>query len=157
MDEKSKKDETGRAMQKPWEFKPGTSGNPAGRPMAARQKLGEKFIAVLQADFDVHGVEIVRQLRENDPARYMQIVANLMPKALEIAIQQQMPLPSLSVDDNIALRSLLDVIERVGTEEEPGRVFEDIERYLRMERGPVIEGYVSKSASNAPIDDEKDQ
>jgi hypothetical protein len=74
-------------LMPPW--KPGQSGNPAGRPMQACQRLGEKFIKTLADDFDAYGEEAIRKLRESDPARYAAIVASLMPKALEVAIQQQ--------------------------------------------------------------------
>ena len=41
--------------------------------MQSRQRLGVKFIAVLAADFELHGEETIETLRENDPAGYAQI------------------------------------------------------------------------------------
>jgi hypothetical protein len=46
--------------------------------MLARQRLGDKFIAVLAADFEEHGAETIVKLRETEPAKYAQICANLM-------------------------------------------------------------------------------
>jgi Family of unknown function (DUF5681) len=40
---RSKTDNT-NAQQKPWLFKPGQSGNPAGRPKGSRNKLAEDFL-----------------------------------------------------------------------------------------------------------------
>jgi Family of unknown function (DUF5681) len=41
---RSKTDNT-NGQQKPWLFKPGQSGNPAGRPKGSRNKLAEDFLS----------------------------------------------------------------------------------------------------------------
>jgi uncharacterized protein DUF5681 len=45
-------------------WKPGQSGNPAGRPKSARGKLTDDFVAALYKDFTKHGEEAHRK-REN--------------------------------------------------------------------------------------------
>lgn len=68
-------------------FKPGQSGNPAGRPKGARSKLSEDFLKALVADFNqksdggkCNGVEAIRKMRADNPDQYVKVIAALLPK-----------------------------------------------------------------------------
>lgn len=65
-------------------YKPGQSGNPAGRPKGARNRLGEAFVAALADDFDKHGVLAIETVRTERPHEYLKVVASLLPKQVEI-------------------------------------------------------------------------
>jgi hypothetical protein len=66
------------------QFPKGQSGNGAGRPRGSRNKLGEAFIAELCADWTANGAAVIEQVRKEQPAAYLKIVAWLVPKELEI-------------------------------------------------------------------------
>ena len=100
---------------KPWQFKPGQSGNPAGRPKGARSKLSEDFVGALYADFKTHGTKAVVDAREADPVAYLKIIASLMPKHVEV---RDVALDELDRDE---LASLIDAVrEARGTREAIG-------------------------------------
>jgi hypothetical protein len=65
------------------------SGNiGGGRPKGSRNKLGEQFIQDLQADWEKHGVETLVKVREEKPDQYLKVVASILPKDLNVNINQ---------------------------------------------------------------------
>jgi hypothetical protein len=68
------------AQQKPWLFKPGQSGNPAGRPKGSRNKLAEDFLADAYQQWQQHGSKALEAMATSEPAKFCQMVAGLMPK-----------------------------------------------------------------------------
>jgi hypothetical protein len=84
-------------------WKPGQSGNPAGRPKGARNKLGEEFIQSLYEDYKVHGVSVIERVREARPHEYLRIVASLLPKQVEI---RDNPFDDVSDDELAAIIEL---------------------------------------------------
>lgn len=66
----------------PW--KPGQSGNPKGRPKGRRNKFGEDFIQALHADFQEHGVGVIKTVREERPADYLKVCVGVLPKELNV-------------------------------------------------------------------------
>ena len=65
-------------------FKPGQSGNPAGRPKGSRNKLGEEFIQKLYADFQEHGEKAIASARLESPLGYVKTIASTLPKELHV-------------------------------------------------------------------------
>lgn len=84
---KNEKTENADTKQRPahW-FKPGQSGNPAGKPKGTRHKLTEDFVKALADDFDQHGRDAIVAVRTDDPGKYLDIVAKLVPKDVELNV-----------------------------------------------------------------------
>ena len=68
-------------------WKPGESGNPAGRPKSSRNKLTEDFLKALSDDFEQHGKGVIATVREEEPAKYLTVVAQLVPKDVDVNIK----------------------------------------------------------------------
>src|SRR5271155_3200737 len=66
----------------PHKWKPGQSGNPAGKPKG-RQHLENQFLADLAKDWEESGQEALIAAREKDPVGYVKVVASLMPKKVD--------------------------------------------------------------------------
>src|SRR5262245_54183970 len=65
-------------------FKPGQSGNPAGRPKGARNKVTENLLEAIASDFEAYGREVIEKVRAERPHEYLKIVASLVPKQMEV-------------------------------------------------------------------------
>lgn len=76
-------------------FKPGQSGNPAGRPKGARAKLGEEFLLTLYADYKEHGESVVAEVRETKPDVYLKVIASILPREIELGEETQDVLATL--------------------------------------------------------------
>jgi hypothetical protein len=90
-------------------FKPGQSGNPKGRPLGARSKLGEAFLKAMQEDFDQHGVAAIAKVRDTKPDQYLKIIASILPQDLNINLN---PMDALTDDQLIERIRALDATIR---------------------------------------------
>ena len=60
-------------------FAPGNAGGP-GRPRGSRHKLAESLLEAVVRDFERHGAAAIERVRQEDPAAYFRVVAQLVPK-----------------------------------------------------------------------------
>lgn len=67
-----------------YQFKP---GNP-GRPKGSRNKLGEAFLEDMLADWEANGPAAIREVRETKPDAYLKVVASILPRDLNVNINQ---------------------------------------------------------------------
>jgi hypothetical protein len=62
-------------------FTPFAPGNKlGGRTPGAKNKLHRSFIEALTKDFEENGDKAIRQLRVTAPGKYLQIIANTLPR-----------------------------------------------------------------------------
>lgn len=76
--------------RKATQFKPGQSGNPAGKPKGARNALGEDFIQALHEDFQTGGVDAIAKVRVEKPDAYLKVIASLLPKELKVTTESDL-------------------------------------------------------------------
>ena len=67
----------------PW--KPGQSGNPAGRPKGSRNKLSEDFFRDLCDAWQAFGRPALETMAMLYPVEFVRLVASLLPKEPEAA------------------------------------------------------------------------
>jgi hypothetical protein len=67
-------------------WKPGQSGNPKGRPKGSRDTINEAFLKDLAADWRKNGALALKYAREERPAEYCRMVANLLPREAKMQL-----------------------------------------------------------------------
>jgi uncharacterized protein DUF5681 len=84
-------------------WKPGQSGNPAGRPKGARSKFSEALVQAFAQDFEENGAEVIKKVRSERPSEYLKIAASLVPKQMEI----EADISGLTHEERVAERERL--------------------------------------------------
>lgn len=72
--------------QKPWQFKPGESGNPSGRPKGSRNKLTEDFLKDVLDAWTESGKAAMAAMIADKPSEFVKMVAGLVPKEATLNI-----------------------------------------------------------------------
>lgn len=65
-------------------FKPGQSGNPAGRPKGSKHKLTEAFWTDFAAAWETHGQAALANVATTDPGKFIAVAASVMPKDVNV-------------------------------------------------------------------------
>ena len=77
-----------------------------GRKTGSRNRLTETFLAAIETDFSQHGPQTLAQLRSDDPAAYLRIVASLVPRDMILRREQAEDYSGLGLDE------LEDILKR---------------------------------------------
>jgi hypothetical protein len=90
-------------------FLPGQSGNPAGKPKGSRHKLNEDFLSKFAADFALHGEEVIAKVREEQPAIWLKIAADLLPRQTTLDAKLDVSVVTETTNTLEAFRTLLEL------------------------------------------------
>lgn len=91
---------TGAIQANDTRFKPGQSGNPAGKPKGAKSKLQEDFLRDVLTAWETRGPDAITGMINEKPADFVKMVAGLMPKDIQFNINDA----SEMTDDELAQR-----------------------------------------------------
>src|SRR4249919_575228 len=83
----------------PW--RPGQSGNPAGRPKGARSKLAEDFLKDVQAEWETHGAVAVSDMRTKNPGDFVKMIASLLPKEMTLNVNNEAELSDEELHERV--------------------------------------------------------
>ncbi len=102
-------------------FKSGAEwrGNALGRPKGIKQKLANDFIQALADDFDKHGKAAIVTVREQDPAKYLDVVCKLVPKDVDLNVNANDAFVKLW--EMVASGTLAAVVDKLDNENEGAR------------------------------------
>jgi len=75
------------------QFRPGKSGNPAGRPKGARNKITQQAEAALaELTTGPEALKSLEALRDEQPAAFWRIVISLLPKQAHVEVDDKIEL-----------------------------------------------------------------
>lgn len=78
-------------------FEPGRAET-GGRAKGARNRLSQAFLEAFAADFEEHGAEVIKIVRVERPAEYLETAAYLMPKQVDITETTLMQIDDSDLD-----------------------------------------------------------
>jgi hypothetical protein len=88
----------------PHAFKPGNPGGP-GRPLGQRNRLTEVALAALSDDFAEHGAAVIEEVRKTKPHVYLQVVASLLPR--QVQMEKLSPFSDITDEELSMIEELL--------------------------------------------------
>jgi Family of unknown function (DUF5681) len=77
-------DKTGPKQLAPFQFRPGQSGNPKGRPQGARARLADAFLDDMLDSWKTNGKDAITRVLEARPQDYLKVIAAILPKEVKI-------------------------------------------------------------------------
>ncbi len=120
----------------------GQSGNPDGRPVGARGRFSQQFVADLSDAWEQYGADALAQTAKLYPDRFVGICSDLIPKDVQVSLTAQLP-AGLDADDWGALQGLLLAIrEQIpdAKDRKPEVVLQHVLSALQMAGAKTIEG-----------------
>jgi Family of unknown function (DUF5681) len=88
---------------RPWQWRPGQSGNPKGRPKSSRHRIQEDLLRSFADDFSVHGPAVIARVRVERPVEYLQIASKLLPREVDVQVSAYADADSIAEAFRLAL------------------------------------------------------
>lgn len=100
-------------------FKPGESGNPAGRPTGSRNQLTEDFLKDFHESWKRNGKEAIEALCADSPKDYVKVALEItkasIPKQVNLKDErEESNLASLTTEQLAAVIALADTMAELG-------------------------------------------
>jgi hypothetical protein len=106
-------------------FKPGTSGNPAGREKGSRSKMGEAFLEDVRDLWARRGKDILDKCADTEPMQTAKMVASLLPREFLVkATMVNVDITAGHEDLEAYMRDWRLARQRIGVKEEPPMLLE---------------------------------
>lgn len=103
-----------QSQEKPWQFQPGHSGNPAGKPKGARHKTTLAVQALLEGEAEAITRKAIEAAKAGDMTAIRLIIERILPAKKDTPISIDIP-PIRTLED--ALSAVAMVIDSVASGE----------------------------------------
>jgi Family of unknown function (DUF5681) len=120
-------------------WRPGESGNPAGRPIGTRNKFSEQFLSDVAATWAKHGGTILEKMAVEESARFAELCGRLIPRDVQLTIGQRLP-GGLEPDEWQALLAVLQAVKIALPDDkrQPGEIAVFVTEAIRMHGAKLI-------------------
>jgi hypothetical protein len=121
---------------------PGQSGNPGGRPVGARGRFSQRFIADLRRHGSKYGETALAETAKLYPDRFVGIAAHLIPKGVSVSLTARLP-GDLDASDWGLMIEVLGAIKQCvpdASARSPGEVMRFVLGAIRSVNAKQIEG-----------------
>ncbi len=118
----------------------GESGNPNGRPVGARGRFSQRFIADLTDAWERHGAAALEQTAKHYPDRFVSICSHLIPKDVSVSLTAALP-GDLEASDWTLILEVLGAVKGLPDAgvRPPGEVMSFVLAAIRAHDAKVIE------------------
>jgi hypothetical protein len=132
-------------------FQPGQSGNVNGRPLGSRTAFSAAFLRDLAETWAEHGKATMVHTARVNPEVYFATCARLIPKDVQLTIEQTTP-RGLDADDLAILRAIKAELPSANSQS-PEQVLTFVRSAIRAHSAPTVEALPATYARHEDIDD----
>ena len=127
-----------KVIGRPWQ--PGQSGNINGRPVGARGRFTEQFMADISDAWHKHGAGIIDKMAQDEPMRFAELAARLIPKDVQLTLQTRLPGNLEPHEWQLAMECFGAIREALpnASNQEPGAVLTFVRDAIRASNATLI-------------------